>query len=71
MERQQERGAVLIEAGAATKVVNMTDNMKYLCIKMDVNGSIDQIKDKEQQAQWEEFLERVSIFELKELIDKY
>ena len=61
MEKQQEN----------TSIVNMTDEMKFLCIKIDVSGAIDQIKDKEHQAQCEEFLDNVSIYELKELIDKY
>jgi hypothetical protein len=67
-ERQQESEALPL---VVTKVVNMTDEIKYLCIKIDASGSIDQIKDKEQQAQCEKFLDRVSIFELKELIDEY
>lgn len=49
----------------------MTDEMKFLCIKIDVSGAIDQIKDKEHKTQCEEFLDNVSIYELKELIDKY
>jgi uncharacterized membrane protein required for colicin V production len=68
-ERQQESGVVPI---AVTEAVgNMTDEMKYLCIQTDASGSIDQIKDKEQQAQCEKFLDRVSILEMRELIDKY
>jgi hypothetical protein len=51
--------------------VNMTDEMKSLCIKMDASNAIDQIKDKEQYAQCKKFLDNVSIYELKELIDKY
>jgi hypothetical protein len=56
---------------STAKVVNMTDEMKFLCIKIDASGAIDQIKDKEHQAQCEEFLDNVSIYELKELINKY
>jgi hypothetical protein len=54
-----------------TDRVNMTDEMKFLCIKMDASNAIDQIKDKEQYAQCKKFLDNVSIYELKELIDKY
>jgi glutamine synthetase type III len=54
-----------------TLVANLTDKMKYLCIKIDASGSIHQIQDKEQQAQCKKFLDRVSIFEMRELIDKY
>ena len=67
-ERQQESEAIPI---AITEAVNMTDKMKYLCIKIDASGSIDQIKDKEQKAQCKKFLDRVSIYEMRELIDKY
>lgn len=56
---------------STAKVVNMTDEMKFLCIKIDVSGAIDQIKDKEHKTQCEQFLDNVSIYELKELIDKY
>jgi hypothetical protein len=49
----------------------MTDEMKYLCIQTDASGSIDQIKDKEQKAQCKKFLDGISIFEMRELIDKY
>jgi flagellar basal body-associated protein FliL len=68
-ERQQESEVVPI---AVTEAVgNMTDKMKYLCIKIDASGSIDQIKDKEQKAQCKKFLDGVNIFEMRELIDKY
>ena len=56
---------------STTNLVNMTDEMKFLCIKMDASNAIDQIKDKEQYAQCKKFLDNVSIYELKELIDKY
>ncbi len=52
-------------------VVNMTDEMKFRCIQIDAKGGIDQIKNKEQQSQCKKFLDNVSIYELKELIDKY
>ena len=53
-------------------VVNMTDEMKFRCIQIDAIKGVDQIKDKEeQQAQCKKFLDNVSIYELKELIDKY
>ena len=45
--------------------------MKYLCIKIDASGSIDQIQDKEQQAKCKKFLDIVSIYEMRDLIDKY
>jgi hypothetical protein len=54
-----------------TEEVNMTDEMKFLCIKLDVSGSIDQIEDKDQHAECERFLHLISIHELRELIDKY
>jgi hypothetical protein len=38
---------------------------------MDAKNGIDQIEDKEQQKQCEEFIDKVSISEIKELIDKY
>jgi uncharacterized protein YlbG (UPF0298 family) len=50
---------------------NLTDKMKFLCLYIDANGEIDQIEDKEQQAQCEKFLDKASIFEMKELIEKY
>jgi hypothetical protein len=56
---------------STTDLVNMTDEIKFLCIKMDASNAIDQIKDKEQYAQCKKFLDVVSIYELKELIDKY
>jgi len=49
----------------------MTDQMKYFCIKIDASGSIDQLQDKEQQAQCKTFLDIVDNYELKELIQKY
>jgi peptidoglycan hydrolase CwlO-like protein len=62
MKKQQEN----------TSIVNMTDEMKFLCIQIDASrSSIDQIKDKEQQAQCKKFLDRVSIYEMRELIDTY
>jgi hypothetical protein len=72
-ERQyQERGGAIPTATTAEGVVNMTDEMKYFCIKIDASGSsIDQIEDKEHQAQCKKFLDRVSIYEMRELIDKY
>jgi hypothetical protein len=69
MERQLESGLILV--ALATEAVNMTDEMKYLCIKSDASKSVEQIKDKEQQAQCKKFLDGVSIYELKELIDKF
>jgi len=68
MERQLELGAVPL---AATEEVHLTDKMKYLCVKVDANGSIDQIKDKKQQAQCKKFLDNVSVYEIRELIYKY
>jgi hypothetical protein len=69
-ERQyQESGAIPIVVTGA--VVNMTDKMKFLCIQIDTSDSIDQIDNKEQQTQCKKFLDRVSIFEMRELIDKY
>jgi hypothetical protein len=38
----------------------MTDQMKLLCIQTDVSGSIDQLIDKEQQAQCKTFLDKVA-----------
>jgi hypothetical protein len=45
--------------------------MKYLCLQIDAKDGIDKMKDKEQQKQCEEFLDHVSISEIKDLIDKY
>ena len=45
--------------------------MKFLCIKLDISGSIDQIKDKNQQEECKRFLDLISIQELRKLIDKY
>jgi hypothetical protein len=59
------------ESTLAAAIVNMTDEMKYLCLEMDAKDGIDQIEDKEQQKQCEEFLDKVSIYEIRELIDKY
>ena|GEM_PF-3382851 len=59
------------EQSALAAEVNMTNKMKFLCLQIDVNGKIDQIEDKEQQAQCEKFLDNVSIYELNELIDKF
>jgi hypothetical protein len=67
-KQHQESGVISI---VATDAVNMTDEMKFLCIQNDASGSRDQIKDKEHKTQCEEFLDNVSIYELKELIDKY
>lgn len=53
---------------AATEVINMTERMKYSCIEMDIKGKLSQIVDKEQ---CKKFLDKVPIFELKELINKY
>ncbi len=68
-ERQQESG--LIQTVTTIAVANMTDKMKYICLKMDANGEIGQMEDKEQKEQCKKFLNRVSIFEIKELINKY
>ena len=54
-----------------TEAVNMTDEMKFLCIKLDVSGSIDKIKDKDQQEECKRFLGLVTIDEVRKLIDKY
>ena len=54
-----------------TEVVNMTDEMKFLCIKLDVGGSIDKIKDKDQQEECKRFLGLITIDEVRKLIDKY
>jgi hypothetical protein len=62
MERQEENTEV---------IVNLTDKMKYLCLQIDAKDGIDQMEDKEQQKQCEEFLDKVSIAEMKELIEKY
>jgi hypothetical protein len=65
-ERQyQERG------GAAEALVNMTDKMKFLCIQIDASNTIDQLEDKEQREQCKKFLDKVSIFEMSELIDTH
>ena len=63
-ERQEENTE-------APEVINLTDKMKYLCLHIDAKDGIDQMEDKEQQKQCEEFLDKVSIYEIKELIDKY
>ena len=63
-ERQEENTE-------APEVVNLTDKMKFLCLHIDAKDGIDQMEDKEQQKQCEEFLDKVSIYEIKELIDKY
>jgi hypothetical protein len=65
MERQQQ------QQQETTKTVNIIDKMKYLCIEMDVKGEINQIKDKEQQSQYKKFLDKVNIYEMRELIDKF
>jgi hypothetical protein len=62
LERQQQN---------SISEVNMTDKMKYLCLEIDVKGGNELIEDKEQQAQCKKFLDKVSIYEMKELIDKY
>jgi hypothetical protein len=36
----------------------MTDEMKFLYKKIDASGAIDQIKNKQHQAQYEEFLNK-------------
>jgi hypothetical protein len=63
-ERQEENTE-------APKVINLTDKMKYLCLHNDAKDGIHQMEDKEQQKQCEEFLDKVSIYEMRELIDKY
>jgi hypothetical protein len=63
-EREQENTL-------AAAAVNMTDKMKYFCLEIDAKDGIGQIQDKEQQKQCEEFLDKVSIYEIKELIEKY
>ncbi|HET7642113.1 MAG TPA: hypothetical protein VFK40_01280, partial [Nitrososphaeraceae archaeon] len=68
MDKQQTTSKVSVKE---TETVNMTDEMKFLCIKLDVSGSIDQMKDKDQQAECKRFLHLTSIQELRELIDKY
>ena len=55
---------------STAEVVNMTDKMKFLCIKIDASSAIDQMEDKEQQKQCEEFLDKVSIYKLKDLIER-
>jgi hypothetical protein len=67
-KQHHESGVISI---VATDAVNMTDEMKFLCIQTDASGSRDQIKDKEQQAQCKKFLDIVSIYEMRDLIDKY
>lgn len=49
----------------------MTDEMKFICIKIDASSTTNQIIDKEQQAQCKKFLDMVSIYEMSELIDKH
>ena len=49
----------------------MTDQLKFRCIQIDASGAIDQIENKEQQAECKKFLDNVSIDELKVLIEKY
>jgi hypothetical protein len=67
-ERQEENTAVVVEE---EEEVNLTDERKFLCLQIDAKNGIDQIEDKEQQKQCEEFLDKVSIYEIRELIDKY
>ena len=59
------------QEGTLAAAVNMTDEMKYLCLQIDAKDGIGQMKDKEQQKQCEEFLDKVSIYEMRKLIDKY
>jgi hypothetical protein len=68
-ERQQK--SELIQIATTIVVANMTDKMKYICLKIDAKGEIGQMEDKEQKEQCKKFLNRVSIFEIKELINKY
>ena len=68
MDRQQLPSKISVNE---TEPLNMTDEMKFLCIKLDVSGSLDQIEDKDQQAECKRFLHLTSIQELRELIDKY
>ena len=68
MDRQQLPSKISVNE---TEPLNMTDEMKFLCIKLDVSGSIDQIKDKNQQEECKRFLDLISIQELRKLIDKY
>ena len=65
---QEVTSKVLVKEAEA---VNMTDEMKFLCIKLDVGGSIDQIEDNNQQEECKRFLDLISIHELRTLIDKY
>ena len=55
---------------STAEVVNMTDKMKFLCLQIDAKDGIDQIEDKVQQKQCEEFLDKVSIYKLKDLIER-
>jgi uncharacterized protein YqfB (UPF0267 family) len=57
--------------GNISTVANLTDQLKFRCIQIDASGAIDQIENKEQQAECKKFLDNVSIDELKVLIEKY
>ena len=59
------------QENAEVAEVNLTDKMKFLCLQTDAKNGIDQMKDEEQKKKCEEFLDKVSISEIKELIDKY
>lgn len=61
-EREQE---------STLAAVNLTDKMKYRCLQIDASGLVNRIEDKEFKEKCEEFLDHVSISEMKELIEKY
>jgi flagellar biosynthesis/type III secretory pathway chaperone len=69
-ERLQHKSEV-VPVSAGTEAINMTDEIKLLCIKIDASNAINQIIDKEQQAQCKKFLDMVSIYEMSEPIDKH
>ena len=52
-----------------SEAVNMTDKMKFICLQIDASSAIDQLKDKQYQAQCKKFLDKVNIYEMRESID--